>query len=161
MLSLMLWAYKNICRALSLAFLKSFIKISFATIEQPWQQLIPCAGCLSHLSELLHRCLKFPSVTVPICCFMSYTSKAIWGRISFSFQIFIASVTMGSFSVTEIPTCNVHSSEQMGKTDRERQNDLLKISCESWESGHCSSFCVCILFLTAIIFLIAEEVQAF
>lgn len=161
MLSLMLWAYKNICRALSLAFLKSFIKISFATIEQPWQQLIPCAGCLSHLSGLLHRCLKFPSVTVPICCFMSYTSKAIWGRISFSFQIFIASVTMGSFSVTEIPTCNMHSSEQMGKTDRERQNDLLKISCESWESGHCSSFCVCILFLTAIIFLIAEEVQAF
>lgn len=157
----MLWAYKNIYRALSLAFLKSFIKISFATIEKPWQQLIPCAGCLSHSSGLLHRCLKFPSVTVPICCFTSYTSKAIWVRITFSFQIFIASVTVGSFSVTKIPTCSMRSSEQVGKTDRERQNELLKISCESWESGHYSSFCVCTLFLTTVILLITEEVQAF
>lgn len=80
-------------KALATAYILCCLPITLISIAS-LLPLIPLSDCIHLLFLIIHL-------------------KVIWSRITFSFQIFIASVTVGSgFLVTEIPTYNVHSSEK-------------------------------------------------
>lgn len=149
MLSLILWAYKNIYRALSLAFLKSIMIVIFfalaAAYTRCWLPVTLISTAHIHLRDCIH--LLFLVLHLKSNLRQDY--------------LFISDFYCSSQN--EVIFCDWNSNTQQaecwtnGETARKRQNDLPKISCDG--TIHLPGFAS--LFYQLFILLVTEEVQAF